>query len=355
MRAWCPRCDAVRPGETVCPTCATPLATLEDSAEAGRQRDLAPHPEAPVPPPAPSRLRIALTAATLVVAGLAFVAGRSVARPAAPASRAAPATPARTAAPGADARDLGWIARDGKLTITAVAASRFLTSDRETIATVTFRIHGLPAGQRVLALRALRLLDTGGGVFSTVEHQQLGTEGGTPVFQNEGEPDLYTVATGPAPQLSSLARIKLAALVVVRPRDQTIQLDTSGPWPASPPLRAIDPGPRDTVRAGLGVVVRGIELQPRVSSAFVGRGQAVVVVDASAGFRGVPGDALPLSAELRAGGRVLCWRTQVLGRDDNQQGAQGIVLVCPAQPTPRLTVALGVGVQTVPLDATLQP
>ena len=359
MRAWCPRCDAVRPGETVCPTCATPLATLEDSVEAGREHDLPPDPEAPIPPPAPSRLRIALTAATLVVAGLAFVAGRSVAHPAAPAAPAAtadPATPTTAPEPGADARDLGWAARDGKLTIAAVAASRFSTNDRETIASVSFRIQGLPAGQRVLALQGLELLDTGGGVFSTVEQQQFGTEGGTPVLQNEREPDIYTVFTGPAPQLSSLARIKLTTLVVVRPRDQTIQLDTSGSWPANPPLRAIDPGPRDTVQADLGFgVLRGVELQLRVSSAFVGRGQAVVVVDASAGFGGVPGDALPLSAELRAGGRVLCSRTLVLGRDDNQQGTQGIVLACPAQPTPRLTVALGVGNRTVPLEATLQP
>ena len=82
MRAWCPRCDAVRPGETACPVCGTPLATLDDPAAATQRPDLPPPPEAPAPP-APSRLRIALAAATLVVAGLAFVAGRSVARPAA--------------------------------------------------------------------------------------------------------------------------------------------------------------------------------------------------------------------------------------------------------------------------------
>jgi hypothetical protein len=86
MRAWCPRCDAVRPGATACPECATPLAVLEDPAAADHQPDLPPPPEAPAPPPTVPRLRIALAAATLVVAGLAFVAGRSVARPAAPAA-----------------------------------------------------------------------------------------------------------------------------------------------------------------------------------------------------------------------------------------------------------------------------
>jgi hypothetical protein len=356
MRAWCPRCDAVRPGETVCPECATPLATLEEAAPADHRPDLPPPEEAQAPPPAPSRLRIALAAATLVVAGLAFVAGRSVARPAAPAVTAAPATTTTAPEPEADRRRLGWSGRGGGLGVTAVEVSRLATEQRETVAAVTFRIQGLPADQRVLALRGLRLLDSGGGVFASVEQRQVGRETGAPVEPVAGAPGTYRVVTGPAPRLSSLARIDLAGVVTVRPRDQTIALDTSGPWPAGPDMRAIDPGPRDAVRVGLGFVrIQGVDMRLRVASAFVRDGEALVVVDASSGFRGVPGEVLPLGAELRAGERVLCTRTSLLGEDLGQEAAQGIVLDCPTRPVPRLTVALGVGARILPFDASLTP
>ncbi|HEX4907246.1 MAG TPA: hypothetical protein VFW32_01515, partial [Actinomycetes bacterium] len=112
MRAWCPRCDAVRPGATACPACGTTLATLDDTGPADHPPDLPP-PEAAASPPPRSRLRIALAAATLVVAGLAFVAGRSIARPAAPAATATPATTTTAPDPGADRRKLGWTASAG--------------------------------------------------------------------------------------------------------------------------------------------------------------------------------------------------------------------------------------------------
>ena len=163
MRAWCPRCDAVRPGETACPVCGTPLATLEDAAPAGDHPPEPPPPtEAPGPPPR-SRRWIALAAATVVVAALAFVTGRSVARPAAPAATAAPATSTTAPEPGANQRELGWTARAGGLTVTAVEASRVATERRETVASISFRVQGVPADQRVLGLRGLRLLDSGGG------------------------------------------------------------------------------------------------------------------------------------------------------------------------------------------------
>ena len=355
MRAWCPRCDAVRPGQAACPVCGTPLATLDDPAAAAQQPDLPPPPEAPAPT-APSRLRIALAAATLVVAGLAFVAGRSVARPAAPAASGTPATSTTVPEPGADRRQLGWSARAGGLSVTAVEASRLATEQRETVAELTFRIQGVPDGQRVLALRGLRLLDRGGGVYASVEHRQVGLEGGTPLEPVDGAPDTYRVVTGAAPRLSSLARIDLAGVVTIRPRDQSIPLDTSGTWPAGPRMRAVDPGPRDAVRIDLGFVrVQGVDLQLRVTSAFVRDGQALVVVDASSGFRGVPGEFLPLGAELRAGDRVLCARTSLLGEDVSQEAVQGIVLSCPTRPVPQLTVALGVGARILPLDAHLTP
>jgi hypothetical protein len=145
-------------------------------------------------------------------------------------------------------------------------------------------------------------------------------------------------------------------VVAVRARDQTIALDTSGPWPAGPRMRVIDPGAKDAVRPQLDdVQVQGTDLQLRVTSAFVRAGRAVVVVDASSGFRGVPGEYLPLGAELRAGDRVLCARTSLLGEDLGQQLVQGIVLSCPTRPVPRLTVAVGVGARIIPFDATLQP
>jgi hypothetical protein len=359
MRAWCPRCDAVRPGATTCPVCATPLATLDDAAPTtAREPDLPPPQEDPAPPPAPSRLRIALAAATLVVAGLAFVAGRSVARPAAPAATtAAPATSTTTPEPGADFRRLGWTARRGKVTVTAVKAERVAVAARETVAQLTFRIQGLPAGQRLLALRGLRLLDSGGGVFASVDRRQLGEQnGGVPVRASGREPGVYTVVTGPAPRLSALARIELAGLLAVRPGERTIVLDTAGPWPSRPPLRTVVPGAEDGFRGALGFnQLEGVDVVLRVMAAFVGGGRAVVVVDASSGYLGMPGDVLPLTAELRAGDRVLCSRTALLGEETARQYAQGIVVACPTRPVPRLTVALGVGVATVPFDADLRP
>jgi hypothetical protein len=357
MRAWCPRCDAVRPGETTCPVCATPLATLDDTAPGDRPADLPPPPAGEVaPPPRPPRLRVALAAATLVVAGLAFVAGRSLARPATPAAAPATATSTTAPEPGADRRTLGWSARAGGLSVTAVEAVRVTNEQRETVAAITFRVQGVLDGQRVLALRGLRLLDSGGGVYASVDQRQLGREGGAPVEPVEDRPGTYLLLTGPAPRLSSLARIELAGVVAVRPRDQAITLDTSKPWPAGPRMQVVDPGPRDSVGIDLGVAqVKGEDLRLQVTSAFVRDGQALVVIDASSEFRGVPGELLPLGAELRAGDRVLCSRTSLLGENPGQQSAQGIVLSCPTRPVPRLTVAVGVGARMLPLHVTLTP
>jgi hypothetical protein len=358
MRAWCPRCDAVRAGETSCPVCAAPLATLDDAGPGQPRTDLPPPPE-PAPatePPPPSRLRIGLALATLVVAGLAFVAGRSIARPAAPAPAAQATTTTTRPDPGADRRQLGWTAKAGELTITAIEASRLATERRETVATVTFRIRGLPANQRVLGLRGLRLLDAHGGVFASVEQRQFGREGGAPAEPVDGRTGTWMVVTGPAPRLSSLARIELAAVVTIQPRDRTIQLDTSGSWPDGPRMRAVDPGPRDAVLVDSSFVrLEGIQVRLQVTSAFVRDGLAVVAVDATSGFRGVPGDILPIGAELRDGDRVLCDRIMLLGDDFNQQFIQGIVLACPTRPVPRLTLALGAGAGLVPLDVTLRP
>jgi hypothetical protein len=291
------------------------------------------------------------------VAGLAFVAGRSLARPAAPAAAtAAPATSTTAPEPGAARRQLGWTARAGGLSITALDAVRGPNEQRETVAVITFRVRGVPGGQRVLALRGLRLLDSGGGVYASVEQRLLGRAGGAPVEPVEGRPGTYRLVTGPAPRLSSLARIELTGVAAVRPRDQTITLDTSGTWPPGPGLRTVDPGPDDSVQAELGFVqIQDVTVRLQVTSAFVRQGQAVVVIDASSGFQGIRGEFLPLGAELRDGDRVLCSRTSLLGEAPGQQSARGIVLNCPTRPVPRLTVALGVGARMLPLDVTLTP
>ncbi|HEV3465296.1 MAG TPA: hypothetical protein VG846_15100, partial [Actinomycetota bacterium] len=265
-------------------------------------------------------------------------------------------TSTTTAEPGADRRELGWTARAGGLTITAVEASRVATERRETVASITFRIRGIPGNQRVLGLRGLALLDSGGGVFATVDQRQFGREGGAPVLPVDGQDGTYRVVTGPAPRLSSLARIRLTAVVVARPRDRTIQLDTSAPWPPGPRMQAVDPGPDDAVQIGVGFLrEQPVKLELRVTSAFVRDGLATVVVDASSGFRGLPGEYLPIGGELRDGNRVLCARTSVLGEDPGAQAVQGLVLSCPTRPVPRLTVAVGVGARMLPLEVTLRP
>jgi hypothetical protein len=357
MRAWCPRCDAVRAGETVCPVCQTSLATLDDTSPGDQPPGLPPPPDpAPGPAPAVPRLRIALAAATVVVAGLAFVAGRSIARPAAPAAAPAPATTTTAPEPGADRRQLGWTARAGGLTITAVEAGRLATERRETVAELTFRVTGVPGGARLLGLRGLSLLDSGGGVFASVDQRQFGREGAALVVPVEGQEDTYRLVTGPAPRLSSLARIKLTAVVAVQARDKLIQLNTSGGWPAGPAMRAVDPGPADAVALGVGFYQQErVQLELRVTSAFVRDGLAMVTLDASSGYRGVPGEYLPIGAELRAGDRVLCSRTSLLGEEPGLQSVYGLVLSCPARPVPRLTVAVGVGARMLPLEVTLRP
>jgi hypothetical protein len=357
MRAWCPRCDAVRPGETTCPVCGTPLATLQEPQPAPAP-DAPPPTDEPAPPPAPSRLRVALLVTALVLGGLAFVAGRSGARPAAPAAPAATIPPATTAAAGGDdLRDLGWRSRVSRgLTVTAVSIRRIVTPERETSAALTLRVEGLPPGQRLFALRGLRLLDVGGGVFSAPQEEALGDQVGTPVTPTE-DPATYEVFTAPAPRLQSLARVEVGGLIVVRPRTATIGLDVGVPWPARPPLRAADPGSRDEVTVTVPAAGERLRIPVRLAAVLVGDGRAVVALDTrdfEDEFQVIPGGSLPLSAELRAGNRVLCSRT-VLLRSGDIRTMFGMVLVCPTRPVPRLEVAVGAGVQTLRVDTALEP
>jgi hypothetical protein len=356
MRAWCPRCDAVHPGETTCPTCGTPLATLGEPRPTPAP-DAPPPPDQPLRPPAPSRLRVALGVTVLVLGGLAFVAGRSGARPAAPAASATTTPATSTPEPDDNLRQLGWRAGPTRgVTVTAVSVRRIVTPDRATGAELSLRVEGLRPGQHLLALRGLRLLDLGGGVFSIPEEAPIGGQAGTPAMPT-ADPATYTVLTAPAPRLQSLAKVEIDGLIVIRPRTASIELDVGGRWPARPPLRAVDPGTRDalTVTAPEGSVLGGDGRLPlRVAAVLVGAGRAVVALDAREALQEVPGLAVPLSAELRAGNRALCSRTVVLHSGDVQSMA-GMVLSCPTGPVSRLTVAVGAGVQARPLGVTLEP
>jgi hypothetical protein len=352
VRTWCPRCDAVRPGETTCPVCGTPLATLQAPPPPAAP-DAPPPAEEPAQPPAPSRLRVALLVTALVLGGLAFVAGRSGARSEAP---AAPATTTQatttTHAPDDDLRQLGWRGRpSGGVTITAVAIRRIVTPDRETSAELTLRVEGLGPDQRLFAFRELRLFDLGGGVFSTPEEESIGDQTGTPAIPT-GDPATYKVVTAPAPRLRSLAKVQVGGLIVLRPRTATAELDVRGAWPARPPLRAVDPGSRDQITVSVPINGR---VPIRLAGVLVGGGRAVVALDAREAFQTGPavGGTLPLGAELRAEGRVLCRRTVVL-RSGDIRSMFGMVLSCRTAPVSRLTVAVGAGVQAVPVAAVLE-
>ena len=365
MRAWCPRCDVVRPGQTTCPACGTPLAILQepqppstpDAADAPAAADQ------PAPPPkAPSRLRVALLVTVVVLAGLAFVAGRSGARPAPPAAPATTTPPTTTAAAaGDDLRELGW--RSGPrrgITITAVSVRRLATPDRETSALLTLRVQGLPPGQRLFAFRGLRLLDVGGGVFSTPEEEPIGDQVGTPVGSTQ-DPDTYMVLTAPAPRLQSLASVEVGGLLVVRPPTATIGVDVGASWPARPPLRSAGPGSADRLTVtvpGGSLSDRDLELPVRLAAVLVGGGRAVVALDTrelSSALEAYPGTGtLPLGAELRAGRRVLCSRTVLLRGGAVQEGA-AVVLACRTRPVARLEVAVGAGVRRLQVGAVLKP
>jgi hypothetical protein len=356
MTAWCPRCDADRPGETTCPRCGTPLATLQ-APPRPPEPDAPPPAEEPVQPPAPSRLRVALLVTALVLGGLAFVAGRSGARPEAPAAPAATTQATTTTTPDEDLRELGWRATPSHgITVTAVAIRRIVTPDRETSAELTLRVEGLRSDQRLFAFRELHLFDLGGGVFSTPEEEAIGDQTGTPAIPT-GDPATYRVVTAPAPRLRSLATVEVGGLIVLRPRTATAELDVRGAWPAGPPLRAVDPGSRDrvTVSVPQGLAASG-RVPIRLAGVLVGGGRAVVALDAREAFQNSPleaGGTLPLGAELRSGGRVLCSQTVVL-RSGDIRSMFGMVLSCRTTPVSRLEVAVGAGVQAVPVDATLE-
>jgi hypothetical protein len=342
---WCPRCDAVRDAEATCPACGTPLADLV----AGRPRPATPPPP-PVEPavpagPGPSRVRAALAVAVAVLAGLAFLAGRAgglnrradggTGNPAAVTTSSG--APARAAT---GRRELGWSSRRGGVTVTAVAVERV---GGEGGSRLDLRVEGLPRGQEVLGLGGLALRDGQGGLFASPDEVQLG--GGRAVGVSAGRDGTYRAYLGPTPDLEALAKVELGGLVVGKASDASVTLSTPRPWPSGAKRREVDPGPKAAVRLDAGGPVR---LDVAVTGAFVGDGHAEVALLIQTAS---VGDPLPVTAQLRAGGRVLCARTRVIG---GTAPFPGLVVGCQTGEVDRLTVVLGAGSSTVPLRATLR-
>lgn len=352
VTGWCPRCDAVRERATACPVCGTLLAVLDPAppvpAPAPR------HDMAPVePPPAPPRTRAALVLAAVVLAGIAFVAGRAGGQAARPAEQAATTRPTPTTTPAEPAnqrRRLGWSASRDGITLTAVAIERGQEpGEEETTGQLALRIDGLAHGQRVLAFADLRLRDTAGGLFASPDRNELAGTDGAETFPTSDDGRSYMVLLGPTPPASQLATIEVGGLVVGRIEETEIRLDTPTPWPAR--AEPVSLG-QDAVEIRPGPSLNG-RLRLEVTAAFVGAGRATAVVAVKPTEQGqsVTG-ILPVTAELRAGGRTLCRQTEMVSGIQTLPGP-GLVVSCRTAPTDRLTVRLGTGVQAIPLQATL--
>jgi hypothetical protein len=359
VSGWCPRCDAVRERATACPVCHTPLAPLDPAHPGAAANGPRPDGPAPLPTPAPAappRVRAALLVAAVVLAGIAFVAGRAGGRPARPQGAPTTVAPSTTAQPepGAQRRRLGWTATRHGVTLTAVAVERDQQDGEEdSVGRLTVRVAGLAAGQRVLALTGLRLRDASHGLYASPDQSLLaGTRG------YEAQPlvaaGTYEVSLGPIPPPSQLGTIEVGGLLVGSTDAGSVRLDAPGPWPDRAPLRPLDLG-QDTVvvnpKPGNHV---DSPLLLEVTAAFVGAGRVTAVVGikparGGAGVRGI----LPVTAELRAGGQAVCQQTETVSGAQDLPGP-GILLSCPASPADQLTVGLGTGAKVVGVDATLR-
>jgi hypothetical protein len=372
VTGWCPRCDAVRTADGDCPECGTPLVRMEPEAQA-RTHAALPAAEAGTVAEAPpnARLRVALVVAAVVLIGLAFVAGRGTGRTAPRAARVtAPATTAESTVAPLGQRRLDWQAQPVRgITLSALSLRRVTSGDPggDDVGQLTIRVRGLPAGRQLLALQGLELQDVGGGVFANPEERAVaGTRAA--LVEPTGQEGVYVVDLGPTPGVDTLASIKVEGIVLNRPSSgaNRIELDTSGPWPARPPLRTIAPA-ADSVTiniSSLGPSSPGrgdADLRLQVVGAFVGGGRAVLAVQAGSPPGAPPSQippvfsrqagAIPISARLLAGDRVVCERTTMLGG-----GADGIPLLtvaCPTAPAAKLALELGAGAEATQLRARL--
>ena len=351
MTRWCPRCDAVRDEQPTCPSCGTPLADLSSTGRVGLGRPAPPAAPAEALPPAdpgPSRPRAALALAVVVLAGLAFVAGRAGGL-----DRQAGTSGTQTSVTSGDRprtptgrRDLGWSARRGGTTVTAVAVERVGDEGRSQL---DLRVDGLPRGQEVLGLTGLTLRDDQDGLFASPDEGRVGLAAAVPA--RPGPDGTYQVDLGPTPDLEALARVEVGKLVVGKTSGASVTLATPRPWPSGSKRRAIDPG----TRAGVRVTARGtppVTLDLEVTGGFVGAGRAdVVVLVKPASLDQQLRDLLPVTAQLRRGRQVLCARTKVIG---GTAPYPALVVGCPTGEVDQLTVTLGAGSATVPLDAKLR-
>ena len=351
MTRWCPRCDALRDEQATCPSCGTPLADLSaGGAGPGRPAATPPASAGELPPadPGPSRLRTALALAVLVLAGLAFVAGRaggldeqagSTGTPTSVTSGDQPKTPIGR-------RDLGWSARRGGTTVTAVAVERVGDEGRGQL---DLRVDGLPRGQEVLGLTGLTLRDDQDGLFASPDEGRMGPIVGVAV--RPGPDGTYEVDLGPTPDLEALARVEVGKLVVGKTSGASVTLATPRPWPSGPRRRAIDPGAHASVRVS-SRSESPVTLELEVTGGFVGGGRAdVVVLVRPASLDQQLRDLLPVTAQLRVGKQVLCARTKLIG---GTAPYPALVVGCPTGEVDQLTVTLGAGSATVPLDARLR-
>jgi hypothetical protein len=365
MRGWCPRCDAVREADGTCPECQASLVDLDERpptpAAAAERREAASEVAGEVEQPARSRLRVALAVAAVVLVGLAFVAGRSTggaaARPA-----AAPAATTTTSAPpvGELQRQLGWHSKPvGGISVEAVSISRGPvetgngdTAGSDNSGLLTLRVTGVEPGRRLLAVSGLRMVDSGGGVFAEPDTVQIG--GPAVPVQQSPRGDRYFIDLGPTPAVDTLDGIELGDLLFSAAANggSRVELPTAGAWPARPPARAVEPA-ADGVTVPVARPDGGSEELPlRVAGAFVGAGRVVVVVLSSEQGQGGRVGTLPVTANLRAGQRLVCSRLSALGPQGSQVSPM-LVIDCPTRQAPSLTLELGAGIQAVQVGGKL--
>jgi hypothetical protein len=365
MRGWCPRCDTVRQAEGACPECQAPLVDLDERpptpAAVAERREAASEVAGEVEQPARNRLRVALAVAAVVLVALAFVAGRSTGGTAAPV--AAPASTTTTTAPPVAElqRQLGWRSRTvGGVSVEAVSISRGLvdagngdTTGTDNTGLLTLKIDGLQAGRRLLAVSGLRLVDSGGGVFAEPDTDQFEGVEAVPV-QFSPRADRYVIDLGPTPTVDTLDSIELGGLLLSATASDRnrVELPTAGAWPARPPARAVEPT-AGAVTVPIARADGGSDRLPlRVAGAFVGAGRVVVVLSLPQGEGERDFGALPVTADLRAGGRLICSRLDALAPQGTQVSPM-LVIDCPARPAPSLTLDLGAGIQAVQLGGKL--